>query len=80
VSTFPGKEPWASDALMIIPVESTQVLMPESAGVLGVHAFLKMTHLPYTVKEMPNATYVSPNGNRAHFKLFATKPFFLGIS
>jgi len=56
------KEPWAPDTYMIIPIESTQVIMPESAAILGVQAFLKMANLPITLKEMYNATSMSPNG------------------
>jgi len=59
---FDTKEPWAVDAYMMIPFEKSQILMPESAAVLGVQAFLKMTHLPYSVKQMHNAADVSPNG------------------
>jgi len=56
------REPWAQDTILIIPIEATQVLVAESAAILGVHAFLKMTKLPYTVREMPNATSISPTG------------------
>jgi metaxin len=59
---YDDKEPWAADSYMVIPIESTQVLMPESAAILGVQAFLKMVNLPITIKEMYNATSMSPNG------------------
>jgi len=50
---------------MIIPIESSQVLIPESAAILGVQAFLKMTHLPYNLSERLNAQSMSPTGKRS---------------
>ncbi|ODN03403.1 Metaxin-2, partial [Orchesella cincta] len=58
---FDSKEPWAADSELIIPIESTQVLIYESAAILGAQAFLNIARLPYAVKERKNATEISPN-------------------
>lgn len=57
-----GKEPWASDTQLIIPVESSQVLIHESAAILGAQAYLNIARLPYSIKERCNAADISPNG------------------
>jgi len=59
---FDSKEPWDPDTCMYVPLQGTQVLVPESAVILGAQAFLKIARLPYTVKERYNAADISPNG------------------
>jgi len=58
---FDGKEPWTPETELIIPVETTQVLIPESAAILGGQAFLNIAKLPYIIREKKNATEISPN-------------------
>jgi hypothetical protein len=48
---------------MLIPLEATQVLVPEHAAILGAQAFLKIARLPYKVRESHNSSDISPNGN-----------------
>jgi hypothetical protein len=47
---------------MLVPLELSQVLVPEHAAILGAQAFLKIARLPYKVKECHNAADISPNG------------------
>ncbi|ODM93602.1 Metaxin-2 [Orchesella cincta] len=58
---FDSKEPWSTETELIIPVESTQVLIHESAAILGGQAFLNIAKLPYIIRERRNATEISPN-------------------
>jgi len=58
-----AKEPWDPSTTLMIPFERTQVLVPESAAILGAQAFLKIARLPYITKEYHNAADISPNGN-----------------
>lgn len=48
--------------MMIVPFNATQTLVHESAAILGMQTFLRLTHLPYLVEERFNATAISPNG------------------
>jgi len=59
---FESKEPWAPDTSMIVPLQPTQILVPENAVILGAQAFLKIARLPYTIRECYNAADISPNG------------------
>lgn len=47
---------------MLVPLEATQVLVPEHAAILGAQAFLKIARLPFRVRECYNAADISPNG------------------
>jgi len=57
-----GKEPWHANTHIIVPYEKTQMLIPEAAAILGVQAFLKMAELTYSIREIHNASDISPNG------------------
>jgi len=59
---FDSKEPWAPDTFMLVPLQETQVLVPEAAVILGAQAFLKIARLPFTIRECYNAADISPNG------------------
>ena len=57
-----AKDPWDPETFMIVPVETTQTIMPESAAILGIQTFLKLARLPCRVVEKFNAANISPNG------------------
>ena len=57
-----AKDPWDPDTFMIVPVESSQTILPESAAILGIKTFLKLARLPCKVEEKFNASNISPNG------------------
>jgi len=55
-------EPWPLDAELIVPIQSTQALINETAAIIGAQVFLKIGRLPYFITEKSNATDISSSG------------------
>ncbi|KAH8304892.1 hypothetical protein KR018_001125 [Drosophila ironensis] len=65
---------WPTDTEVHEPPVATQLLLPERASGLAVHAYLRLCRLPYAHLESGNAEFMSPGGRLTRLPLFRQGP------